>query len=919
MSSPPRSGRNLSHGISASGHTRGVVAIAEQAQRTKEQRTSEERESPQGTPVVGGIANGVVARVARAGVLPPGAATPRLARAVGNRAMTQLVSRDNGTAVKDKPKVKPKKDPVQYNLPAGAYELALKKKFGDRASISVKLTASFHKNTKVVEAKAGDDQGSAAISFWENKRMRERAGGKTVDKIQAALARGELSGELAPGLKVKANTKLLEMQVEKAKADVDFALITISVLIEGDITKWFLEAADVPEDRRSGIKITITGEAKIAPQLSDIARIRDMQKARKQAMAAATEVEKAAKRANVVHRELEAVEKQAKQLEKHADSFKKWDAKAKKQFKSHKAWKKAKNEAAARLKDKLKTKAALETEKAVLKTTLKAQGEILERSKNVIANAASGLKSKAGKLLGKALATSAGKFIARKLAYAIPILNVLAIAWDIIEVVGVFRKLWNGAKIGFGGGDDGDSGDDKGTAGSGSSTQKDADKGAGAGGGGGDAGGGQPDGTTQGPDGGTGPGDGGGGTVQAPDAGKVPGPDGGTQGGPSDAPGTPVLEPPAPLHPGAQSVAEALKSGGIQLDKDQVWQLDSVIPKDLTADQMKELLKRLEAMKGGTGAMDPYELIGLIQGEVEKVRRGHDEESELTWVDGQFSEVLSTGAPADVLKKEAAAEEAKDPSQTGGTPPDPNAKPSKDAGDKAAQDSADKAAKPPPKKGAKGAKPPPKSLMPTLPGSFLSFDEKTNKFEWAQGGHDKLTGTFYNLSDGLEVLISQAVIDQQVAGDVILLSLGFEVEVQTLPPKAGKDYPWKVGDKKVYWERYSFNPKTGESHGVEANPAGTSSARSVLALKGDTVVLVGKTITFGKGVSVRVASISDQAREEQDDATEFTVTLHVVVTAAPPKGHMIIDVDQNPVTLLKGKAATIRMSIYRDKPKATTK
>ena len=79
-------------------------------------------------------------------------------------------------------------------------------------------------------------------------------------------------------------------------------------------------------------------------------------------------------------------------------------------------------------------------------------------------------------------------------------------------------------------------------------------------------------------------------------------------------------------------------------------------------------------------------------------------------------------------------------------------------------------------------------------------------------------------------------------------------------------------------------------------------------------MLVGKNVSFGKGVSVRVDSISDQAREEHDDATEFTVTMHVTVTAAPPKGHTIVDVDQNPVTLLKGKQAKIRMSIYRDKP-----
>lgn len=547
-----------------------------------------------------------------------------------------------------------------------------------------------------------------------------------------------------------------------------------------------------------------------------------------------------------------------------------------------------------------------ETEKAALKATLKSQGEVLKRSEGVIRKADSGLKSKAGGLMGKALGTTAGKAIARKLAYAIPILNVIAIAiaWDIIEIVGVFRKLWNGAKIGFGG-DGGDEGDAEG------------DKQGSAGGGAKDAGGGTGgDKDTQG--------SGGTGTVPEPPGTPSPGkvPDGGTQGGPSDVSGTPDVQPPAsPLHAGAQSVAEALKNGGIQLDKDQVWQLDSVVPKDFTADQMKELLKRLQAMKGGNGAMDPYELIGLIQGEVEKVRRGHDTESELTWVDNQFSEVLSTGAPADVLKKEAAAEEAKDqPPQTGGTPPttpaDPKAKQSKDAADKAAEAAGgDKPKKQQPKKG-KQAKPAPKSLMPTLPKGYLTFDEQANKFDWAPGGHDAVTGTFYTLSDGLEVAILRAEMDQQAAGDVILLNLGFEVEVQSLPPKAGRGYPWKESDTKVYYERYAYNPKTDEVRGVEANTAGTSSARSVLALKGDTVLLAGKNISFGKGVSVRVDSISDQAREEQDDATEFTVTLHVTVTAAPAKGHMLIDVDQNPVTLLKGKTAKFRMSIYRDKPTA---
>jgi hypothetical protein len=341
-----------------------------------------------------------------------------------------------------------------------------------------------------------------------------------------------------------------------------------------------------------------------------------------------------------------------------------------------------------------------------------------------------------------------------------------------------------------------------------------------------------------------------------------------------------------------------------------------VIPKDFTPDQMNDLVKRLQAMKGGAGTTDPYELIGMIQAEVEKVRRGHDTESELTWVDGRFSEDLSSGAPADVLKKEAAAEEAKDQPPASGTTTgtkDPKAKTApKDA------PAGDKDAKPEPKKGSKAAKAP-KSLMPKLPGGYLTFDAQANKFDWAPGGHDLVTGQFYNLSDGLEVGILQAEISQQVAGDLILLSLGFEVEVQTLPRGAGKDYPWKVGDKKVYVQRYAYDPKTGEASELQANTPGTSSAQAALALKGDTVVIAGRNVSFGKGVSVRVDSISDQTREEHDERTEFTVTMHVTVTAAPPKGHRIFDVDSNPVTLIKGKQAKIRISIYREKAKAKTK
>ena len=210
--------------------------------------------------------------------------------------------------------------------------------------------------------------------------------------------------------------------------------------------------------------------------------------------------------------------------------------------------------------------------------------------------------------------------------------------------------------------------------------------------------------------------------------------------------------------------------------------------------------------------------------------------------------------------------------------------------------------------------------MPDLPGGYLAFDDKANKFDWAPGGYDELTGTFYNLSDGLEVAILRAAIEQQVAGDVILLNLGFEVEVQTLPPKAGKDYPWKVGEKKVYYERYTYNPKTGEVRELESNTAGTSSARSVLALKGDTVVLVGKTVSVRQG---RQRAGRQHLRPGPRGARRRD-RVHRHAARDGDRGadegpHRSSTSTRTPSRCSRARPAKIRMSIYRDKPKAKTK
>ena len=257
---------------------------------------------------------------------------------------------------------------------------------------------------------------------------------------------------MAPGLKVKANTKLLEMQVEKAK-DVDFALLDDLGAHRGRHQQVVPRGRRRPGGPALGDQDHDHGRGQDRAALADIARIRDMQKARKAAMAAATEVEKrprAPKASRRSSRRLSARRSACRRRPTSSGTT----AGEQEAVQDARCLPQVQGVAEQKIATQPEKKAALETEKAALKATLKAQQEIIENPKGVIAKAASGLKNKAGKLLGKALATSAGKFIARKLAYAIPILNVLALAWDIVEIVGVFRKLFSGAKLGFDGGDD---------------------------------------------------------------------------------------------------------------------------------------------------------------------------------------------------------------------------------------------------------------------------------------------------------------------------------------------------------------------------------------------------------------------------------------------------------------------------------
>jgi hypothetical protein len=878
-----------------------------------------------------------------------------LAGAIGNRAMGRVLARDP---------LKP--DDVRPDAPGGQYERSWKMKFGDRFSLAFKITASFQEHTKLAEKKTAG--GGASISFWENKQVRDTAAGKTARKIQSSLIKGELAGEVFPGLKFKANAKLLETQIDLAKSDAEFALLTIAFALEGNVTEWFLDAMGVPKDKRSKTKITLSGEAKLTPQLSDIARLRDMWKARKEMEQSAKVISDTADRAKAVEREVSTAEKEIKAarkevraLEKEAEAFKGFGKRQQKRFGSQKAY----DEARQKVEDKIaraeakatasaERKAALKIEQKALRRTLEAEVKVLERSRGIMAKAASGLKSKASKAIAKLVATRAGKVVAKFLAHAIPIINAIAFLSDAYDIAKGLWALLHGAKLGFGGGDEGDpSGAHEGEGPSGEG--KDAGHGSGAP----DAGApdaaapdaGTPDtGAGKAPDAGQGsgsdPGDAGtgpAGGVQIPEPpGPAPadaGPGGGNVPGgtsPGD-PASPATDLADPLHPRAKDVAEALAHGGTALDKDQIWQLDSVIPKDLTDAELAELKRRLAA-KGGTGQTDPYELIATIQDEVEKIRRGHDEESALVWADGTFVPEQSSGAAPDVLKHEAAAEEAKSqppaaPATTSTpTAPGADSKPAEGA-QPAAADAATKGKKTKTKpkksktkskggakakgKGPKAPKGPPTSLLPEFdPSDSVQFDSATKKADWRPGGYDKLVAHDFTLSDGLQVAITEGRIDQQAAGSMFIVTLSVDVMVSALPPHAGAGYPWQQWDVRTYDVRLWVNPDTSSWGRLETQEgAGNELVEAAVELRGDALALKqeGKTIEFGSA-KLRVDGLAGQFKKEQGDQILYGGTMTVTVMSMK-KGSIegVVDPTGASVVFEEGKQVSFVVVLARPK------
>ena len=190
--------------------------------------------------------------------------------------------------------------------------------------------------------------------------------------------------------------------------------------------------AERARGRRSKWKIIASGEAKLAPSLADLARVRDMWKAKREMKASAQAIEAAAKRADVVQKELKAAESRIQTLEKELKQFQGYGKQQKKLYATKEAFHEAKA-SSRRSSPRSAPPGRAEAEKKALKQTLKAQTAALKKATGVMHRAATGLKSKAGRAMGEGLATQAAQTVARFLAKVIPIVNIISTLWDLTD------------------------------------------------------------------------------------------------------------------------------------------------------------------------------------------------------------------------------------------------------------------------------------------------------------------------------------------------------------------------------------------------------------------------------------------------------------------------------------------------------
>jgi hypothetical protein len=826
---------------------------------------------------------------------------PRVRSAVGNRAVGRMLARQVAPPTDTKAKAAAHKG-TEVNFPGSQYEYAIKLKRG-RASASFKISASYHPY-KVVKTTGA---GGTSVSVLEDKRSWEREGTKfSMKVIEAAAKLDKEVGHVGP-VTIKLNVKALEGAVgtKDGELALDLNLLTASITAEGDLAAAVRAEYGFAKDVAPSLKVMLIGEGKVSLKAGDLLKLQQFVKAKRAEVEAAKNMARDADRAAAVEKELQTIEKalpnapkgaEIKALENRYKTFQGYGKRQAKEYGSEAAYKEARAEAKAAWKHAesggveslAERRVALRAEKRLLTASLRKEARIITKARAVATKVAAKIEGAMAKVVVRVVGEKAAAAVGRFLLKAIPIINWISMAWDIVDLAESLWKLAHGGKIGEG--PDGDSED---------GTSETATSGAGsASAGGGHGPGGQPDGQSSAPP----PPDAGSGAPTSPaqhpptDAGQTGSAGGPGLGGPAqtDDADDDLLGPPPQLSKTAKEIADVVGSGSgpVKFDRQELDALASVIPTDLDDAQRAELLKHVDAIKQ-SGQQDPYEAIAAIKEEIERIKRGGGEEPTEVSINGKPRQDLSVGGPAAPPATPNAP--GGDPSQGAAT----SSKPAKTA----PPAKTGPPAKTAPVTKAGPAKAPTTLLPPELP-EVWGFDQAGKKWDYLPGGKNRLE-SLYTLSDGLQVVVNTSEVSSEEQGDVVIGRLTLDLIVFELPHGADKDYPWKAGQEEHRTITLAANAGTGAIRSLES--VSSSPWLSALTITEKSVVPKGRAgpVKLG-GVTLRLSGLKDHSIRDVDGVPYHFVTVLLTPTEVTDPDAVMIDIEGHVHRFQVGKQVEFR-------------
>jgi hypothetical protein len=757
----------------------------------------------------------------------------------------------------------------------------------------------------------------AVASLFEQKATREYAAGKVANKVQSTLANLELVGDpLIPGWNFKFNLKALEYQINRTARETDLNLLTVSGTVEANVTEFVSQVMDIPLSDRVKWRVVVAAEFKWVPSPGDLARIKDIWKSGKVVEAEAKVFAETTEKLREIDwhrkdiaRDLKRERGQVEHLQKLVDEA--TDGTGRRR-----------GERLQRAKDRLAKlelrDRELQEAGEKLKATLDECTTKLADARKTMAAAYGGMKGRFGQTVGRMMARRSWKIAGALLARAIPVLNAVSAVMDLLEIAhNVDKWRRNGEWTPFGSGEDSgemsaDEGEPGGSASGvdpGGSAAEGAETGSAEGVPGGDpsapeggsgAGGATPGdsagtgGDPSAPEGGSGaggatPGDSAGTGTDTGNGTGSGGAGGGQEGAPADsamlvpeAPGSapgpaaarPAVDP--ELGEAARSVFEIVRGNEIPLTPEVASQLDSIVPERLTDVQLAELRRRIERIKG-EGLSDPYDIVGRIHEEVDRVVKG--EPAVEVFVDGKKVEEESTP----------------------GTPPVGETLPGAGTGQAPAE--APKSE-------------PPKTIRPPIPAGFFQWDPTAKELVLPADRRDELLGREFPLGGGLVVGVLDLTLENEKFPEFTLVSLTFDVIVLNTPLDAGPDYPWKPGDKESFTDRAARSHDSASFTPIEDAPVQQAAFRDALTYANGKFTLARKGAPIDwPGATLRIDGLAGEPTVRADEKREIHTVAFLVTPTQVSDPQAMVVTDDGPIILKPDVQVTIRATFTIEKGK----